>query len=684
MWHMIFPSFLRLWAAAAAFLIAGNAVAQTLTDTLPDSHVAPVVITAQFTPTDVRQTVSSVRVLDRRTIERRGAVNLEELLQAEPNLRLEQDPMLGSALSINGMRGENVKILIDGVPVVGRLNGSVDPGQLPLGAVQQVEIIEGAQSLLYGSEASAGVINLITRKSQPHRVEAEASPQWESNGFQNQQGRAGVRMGKFLLQLTGNALDFRPQPDSAGARSQLWNPKRQKSGRAVLRFSPSERLDLRLSGSLFSEQVDNLGPMLRPRFRPYAFDDYYFTDRADLTLHGEGWLQGRWFWQGTAGWNRFDRIKNSYRFDFEQQEQTLIEGQQDTAAATGWLVRLTVARDRQDRRWNFLFGAENFIETAEGARIIAPNSERTGWASSRDLGLFASAKVSFLERRLVLQGGARWTLNSLYGSAVTPSVWLLWKPSTPWQVRFSYANGFRSPGLKELFFNFIDINHYIVGNADLRPEYSDNLRVEVRRQSDESHHASWSLTTWGFYNRVRDRIILAEFAPVQFQYANLRHWETVGAGTGLSLRIGEWMRLRSDVVLTGFFNTFSEGDASETPLPRFNWASDWVNDLTLSLPNQRAYFTFWHKMTGATPYFFQNGTQLEQRRTDGWHLLNIAVGGHLFRQRLRLNMGVKNLLGTRQIRASNRIEVGHGSTELRPVHWGRTFFIATNIYLHSS
>lgn len=681
---MTLPFFIRLLSRAAVFAAIGKTAAQSVADTLPDNRIAPVVITAQFTPTDARQTVNSVRVLDRRTIERRGAVNLEELLQTEPNLRLEQDPMLGSALSINGMRGENVKILIDGVPAVGRLNGSVDAGQLPLGAVQQVEIIEGAQSLLYGSEASAGVINLVTRKSQPHRVEAEVNPQWESNGFRNWQGRAGVRMGKFLFQLTGNALDFQPQADSAGARSQLWNPKTQKSGRAVLRFSPSERLDLRLSGSLFSEQVDNLGPMLRPRFRPYAFDDYYFTDRADLTLHGEGWLPGRWFWQTTAGWNRFDRIKNAYRFDFEQQERTLVEGQQDTSAAMGWLTRLTVARDRPDRRWNFLLGAENFIETAEGIRIVAPNAERAGWASSRDLGLFAGAKVAFFERRLTVQGGARWTLNSLYGYAWTPSAWLLYKPHTAWQVRLSYANGFRSPGLKELFFNFIDINHYIVGNTALRPEYSDNWRVEVRWHSDENRHAIWSLTAWGFYNRVRDRIVLAEFAPVQFQYANLRHWETVGSGVGLLLRMGEWLRLRSDVVLTGFFNALSEEIAGETPLPRFNWSPDWVNDLTLSLPNQRAYFTLWHKMTGATPYFFQNGDQVEQRTAEGWHLLNAALGGNAFQQRLRLSAGVKNLLGTRQIRATNRVEVGHGGGEWRPVHWGRTFFIAAAVYLHSA
>ncbi len=670
-------------AIAMAVLLAGrNTAAQT--DTLPDGSVAPVVITAQFTPTDVRQTVNSVRVLDRKTIERRGAINLEELLQTEPNLRLSQDPALGSAISINGMRGENVRILIDGVPVVGRLNGSVDAGQLPMGAVQQVEIIEGAQSLLYGSEASAGVINLVTRKSQPYRLEVEASPQWENSGFRNWQGRAGARIGKFLLQVTGSQLDFQPQPDSIGGRSQLWNPKTQTNGRAVLRFSPSDRLDLRLSGALFSEQVTNLGELRRPQFRPYAFDDYYFNDRADLTLHGEGWLPGRWFWQATAGWNRFDRIKNSYRFDFEEEKKTLIEGQQDTSSATGWLTRLTLASDQRNRSWNVLVGLENFTETAEGARIVDTTASRTGWAQSRDLGLFASAKVNLLAHRLTLQGGARWTLNSLYGTALTPSVWLLWQPRSAWQVRLSYANGFRSPGLKELYFMFIDINHFIIGNVDLQPERSDNLRGEVRWQSDDRCHVTWSVSASGFYNRVRDRIVLAEFAPIQFQYVNLRHWETVGGGSGFSVRVGEWLRWRSDVVLTGFFNTLSEDSNIETYLPRFNWAPDWVNDLTLTLPNQRAYFTLWHKLTGPTPYFFENNRQVVQGRTDAWHLLNLAVGGLFLKQKIRLGAGVKNLLGTRQIRATSRAEIGHGSGDLRPVHWGRTFFFSSTFYLHSA
>jgi outer membrane receptor for ferrienterochelin and colicins len=658
-------------AICALFFTALSA--QIRPDTLPDGQLASVVVTAQFVPTDVRQTVNAVRVLDRRTIERRAAVNLEELLQTEPNLRLSQDAVLGSALSINGLRGENVKVLVDGVPVVGRLNGSVDAGQLPLAAVQQVEIIEGAQSLLYGSEASAGVINLVTRKSQSNRLEAEANTQWESNGFRNLQGRAGLRLGKFLLQLTGNQLDFQPKPDTALGRDQLWNPKTQTNGRAMLRFSPSDRLDFRLSSGLFSEKVNNLGALRRPNYKPYAFDDYYQTDRSDATLHTEGWLRKRWFWQGTVGWNRFDRVKNSYRFDFEDEKQTLLEGQQDTSAAVGLLSRFTIASDRRDRRWNFLMGLENYTETAEGVRIVDSTSAIIGRARGNDFGLFASTKATFFDQKLTLQGGARWVQNQLYGAAVTPSVWLLWQPATDWKMRFSYANGFRSPGLKELYFNFIDINHYIVGSTELLPEKSNNLRGEINwKPQNNTKKLSLNLTASGFYNHVRDRIILSEFAPVQYRYANLRRWETTGGGLGLQVGLGEWLRFRSDVALTGFYNTYAEeGDSLRT----FNWSPDWVNELNFNFLEGKIGASVWHKYTGRTPFFYEENGQVRQGESQGWNLLNSSVSTAIWKNKIRLNLGVKNLLDTRQIRSGASDGAHSGDGDLRPVHWGRTFFI---------
>jgi outer membrane receptor for ferrienterochelin and colicins len=628
-------------------------------------------VNGQFLPTDLRQSVSTVRIVDRKMIERRAAVNLEELLQTEPNIRLSQDAVLGSALTVNGLRGENVKILVDGVPVVGRLNGSVDAGQLPLGAVQQVEIIEGAQSLLYGSDASAGVINLVTRKTQAKPVEAEANTQWESNGFRNLQGRAGLRVGKFLVQLTGSQLAFDPAPDTAYGRDQLWNPKRQANGRALLRYMPSDRLDLRLSGSLFMETVDNLGDLRRPTFKPYAFDDYYHTRREDVTLHAEGWTRKRLFWQATAAANQFDRVKNTYRFDFEDSKKGLIEGQQDTSAASGLLTRFTLASDRRDRRFNFLLGAENYAESADSKRIVDSTSTAQNRARSNDFGFFGSVKAVFAGK-LTLQGGARWTQNRLYGAAVTPSLWALWQPAAGWQLRVSYANGFRSPGLKELYFNFIDINHYLVGNPDLRPERSDNLRGELSWTLQQSNKNALRMTAAGFYNRVRDRIILAEFAPVQYQYENLSRWETVGGSTGLTYSRGTWLRFRTEAVLTGFHNTYAEETDS---LPLRSWSPDWVNELTLNAWDGRIGCTIWHKHTGATPYFFEDDGQVRQGKSDSWNMLNAALNVAFLHRKVRANLGVKNILDTQQIRSGASDELGHVADGLRPVHWGRTFFV---------
>jgi outer membrane receptor for ferrienterochelin and colicins len=346
-----------------------------VTDSLKMSkELDQIVITAQFTPTDTRQTVNSVRVLNRKTIEQKSAINLQELLQTETNIRISQDAILGSTISINGLKGENLKILIDGVPIVGRLNGNIDAGQIPLNTIQKIEIIEGAQSLIYGSEASGGVINIITRKSQLAALETELNTQYENNGFRSLAARVGISKKKWLFQLNGNVTQFVPATDTTTGRDQLWNPKKQNSVRGLFRFMPSERSDIRLSANLLSESVDNLGEKKRFVFKPYAFDDYYFTDRFDVNLFGEHWTKSKNLIQATLGWNTFSRIKNSYRFDFDTAFNELLDGMQDTTTASGIITRLTYASEKQGKKWNYLLGLENYYERASGTRLLDTTS----------------------------------------------------------------------------------------------------------------------------------------------------------------------------------------------------------------------------------------------------------------------------------------------------------------------
>jgi len=89
-----------------------------------------VVITAQYAPEKADKSIYKINVINSRQIEQKASTNLADLLSTESNMRLSQGGVLGSSLSMQGLTGENVKFLIDGVPVVGRLNGNIDLSQL--------------------------------------------------------------------------------------------------------------------------------------------------------------------------------------------------------------------------------------------------------------------------------------------------------------------------------------------------------------------------------------------------------------------------------------------------------------------------------------------------------------------------------------------------------------------------
>ena len=125
------------------------------------------VVTATNGKTRSNEHLHQVKIINAKTIASKGAVTLKDALTNELNLNLSQDQFLGTGLTLNGLGGENIKILIDGVPVIGRLNGNIDLSQINLNNIEQIEIIEGPVSVDYGSNALGGVIHLISKKKHP-------------------------------------------------------------------------------------------------------------------------------------------------------------------------------------------------------------------------------------------------------------------------------------------------------------------------------------------------------------------------------------------------------------------------------------------------------------------------------------------------------------------------------------
>ena len=113
--------------------------------------VQEVVITGQISKKTTEETVHKIRTISAKKINSGLFTNLGQVLEKELNFRLSEDIFLGSSISIQGVSGQNVKILIDDIPVIGRLDGNIDLSQISLNNIERIEIIEGPLSTIYGT-----------------------------------------------------------------------------------------------------------------------------------------------------------------------------------------------------------------------------------------------------------------------------------------------------------------------------------------------------------------------------------------------------------------------------------------------------------------------------------------------------------------------------------------------------
>jgi outer membrane receptor for ferrienterochelin and colicins len=124
-----------------------------------------VVVTGQPQGQTLRNSVYQVRVIDRARIEQRAATNVMGVLNNEIGFRFSNDMALGTTdIQLMGMSGRNVKILLDGVPMLDRGDTRESLNQIDINSIERIEIVEGPMSVNYGTDALAGVINIITKK----------------------------------------------------------------------------------------------------------------------------------------------------------------------------------------------------------------------------------------------------------------------------------------------------------------------------------------------------------------------------------------------------------------------------------------------------------------------------------------------------------------------------------------
>ncbi|ULT43574.1 TonB-dependent receptor plug domain-containing protein [Niabella defluvii] len=202
------------------------------------------VSTGQYTPQSLKKSVYKIKVITAAQINARAALNLTQVLNMEPGIRFSNDNTLGvSDIQLMGMTGRSIKILLDGVPVADRNDTRESLNQIDIQTIERVEIVEGPMSVIYGSDALAGVINIITKKNKNTRFSAGARVQeetagdeysfWGNKGLHLQSVNASFSKNKFFANGAFTHNDFRGYGGSYG-RDKGWKPKEQWLGNVTV------------------------------------------------------------------------------------------------------------------------------------------------------------------------------------------------------------------------------------------------------------------------------------------------------------------------------------------------------------------------------------------------------------------------------------------------------------------
>ena len=605
-----------------------------------------VVVTAQYSNNSVENSVHRIKVKKKKKIDAMGAVNLRDVLTNEVGVRISQDNVLGSSMTLQGISGENVKILIDGVPVVGRLGGDIDVSQINLQEIDHIEIVEGPLSVSYGTNALAGVVNLISKKPVFRNLKLTSSSYYESSGHFNFSGELayGMRQQSIGISVGRNFFDG-------------WNDN-QKGW--LFRYKLN----------IFNELVINKG---YPRV-PYletAFDDEYNTRRVDQSIKIKKRISQKGIFNSIFSYNRYDRTKNTYFVDLTSLNRQLTNNvsDQDTSVFDQWLLRGNYTSLKDSAKLSFQLGYDILIESAEGRRILDKRQTQADYA------LFATVEYQPI-KALIIRPGIRYSYNTTYEPPVLPSLNLKWKFGRNSNFRCSYARGFRAPGIKELYFEFIDINHNIIGNENLIAESSHNISSSISyNQKKKKGNIEYQLN--GFYNTIKNRISLATIEGTKYSYTNIGQFKTTGTRFSLSLKYNQ-ITAKSALGLTGrASNAFSESLNSH-----YLFYPEVQTYIIYTFRNIKTNLAIFYKYQGELPNFrIDEGENISEDITDDYHLLDCTITKKFWNQNMVLTIGAKNILNITQVFSNSNNDIHSSSSNSVSVGTGRTYFIRLQLNL---
>ncbi len=507
------------------------------------------VVTGTRTKKAVLDSPVRVEVVSRDTILRSNARDLRDAIAMVPGVLLRDiHGKSGQEVWMQGLDGKHVLVLIDGDPVSQSTNQTTDLSQIGIMNIEQIEIVKGAVSALYGSGAMGGVINVITRKpTRPlvYTVKGDIGTYGRDNigadrykvADANSAGVVSIREGLWDAQLSYDWRDSDGFDQDAYDRSDTnWERDGADSQRlnmnAMLGFSPDASSRYALATDVYSEEIRSryysTGPSPLPYLKTEKVDRVAYKGSGDWLMKDWGDLKVRYFYEDFDNPTSQDIANNPGLEQHRDASQTVQKfSTQWNLPINDWATRtIGVEYDQNEiaqKQWK-----RDDLGDKEYSSELTPGAD-----SSRRV--FYVQDDLFLGENLELLPGFRWQDDSDFGNYLAPRVNgrvdLAREGGYQQFIRFGIGRGYRVPSLKERFYVFDHSQHgyMVLGNANLKPESSDSIQLGWSIQESGNYLVDLNL----FYNDLED-FIETEFSGINadnvqiFEYDNIEEARSRG------------------------------------------------------------------------------------------------------------------------------------------------------------
>ena len=498
------------WSAATAqihkiqrkdTLIHGQSVAAHSSAIHRTYNLNPVVVTGSGHHQRLKSTATPVRVLSTQEIREQGISTFDgALTRMMPQTSMAPSSM-GTFLRMNGLGNKYILILINGQKLSGDISNNVDLNRINMSRVKRIEVLDGAASSLYGSDAIAGVINIITDQPTQDFINVTSDTRVSGHGILTESVSLDIYKNGFGSYTSfshdradsyrNNDLEYQKNSDTETQSSiaPLFTGYRSAIIGQKFTYVPNQHLALN-AGLDYSYKITD---------RPDTRND--ITGGTDYEMRYKGF---RW---NVGGIYKFT-AKNSLQADFVV-DRFRYGKEYDVETKTN-----AVGDYVQSKKQRMMEGQLKAILglTKNSTTIIGANWRQENLTASSgnidqhvySLAAYAQHEMRFL-KDFTATLGVRLTHHETFNQHLTPKATLMYAPGN-FRFRATYSAGFRAPGLDELYYHYFSVNRgkaqISFGNKDLKPEKSNyfSLNAEYRTQQ-----IAVSIT--GFLNRINDMVV---------------------------------------------------------------------------------------------------------------------------------------------------------------------------------